>query len=650
MDRKKPPDKNYFKCIKVPLKSITKHDTVIEAINKTAIKGSKITMYGLQFIKLYFINYYEKNKTLPKMTDDFINTSLKILCKESNAGRPPSKDVQELRNKLKLFYDSDFKMLNIDTNLDYLHMNTILEYITVDIKTMFENNIKQHYVDFVERFVNVLWSKKETLEFIKTQNFISKKDKEEQKRKFCKKLRDLKNDLLNVGNEDYKSNRAYHGWINTMKEIVLPDKDDFEKNSVYYDLQCNPDEYFICMFKMADIIEKRGYNCQNLFPMRTDISPKHIKIDTTSIIHMLISENKCLSKTYFLTEGRLKKYEDKIWNYFFRTELSCFKKKNYTFYHMICSDGVSCSILLIRNDMIGKRIPKGKKVNSEKYIDELEKKDYERLQNKTLVAIDPNKSDLVYAVDGIEKERNQFRYTQDQRRKETKQKKYRDIVLDLKEEKIFCDTYIENAEEKKLYKSVIELETELSKYNKKTLNVEKFKKYLIKKNEINKLLYSFYEKEIFRKLRLNGYLNRLRSEQMMINNFIEKFDKPENTVIAFGDFEQKKQMKYKEPTKGKGMRDILRKAGFEVYLVDEFRTSCRCNVCEGECETFRICKNPRPWQNEKLTTRHGLTRCKTCKVLWNRDENSSCNIYILAKNAIRRKKRPEYLCRQQKEN
>ena len=74
-----------------------------------------------------------------------------------------------------------------------------------------------------------------------------------------------------------------------------------------------------------------------------------------------MDENKCLSKTYFLTEGRLKKYEDKIWNFFFRTELACFKKTKYTFHHMICTDGVSCSILLIRNDMIGKRIPKVKK-------------------------------------------------------------------------------------------------------------------------------------------------------------------------------------------------------------------------------------------------------------------------------------------------
>ena len=34
-----------------------------------------------------------------------------------------------------------------------------------------------------------------------------------------------------------------------------------------------------------------------------------------------------------------------------------------------------------------------------------------------------------------------------------------------------------------------------------------------------------------------------------------------------------------------------------------------------------------------------------CKVLWNRDENSSCNIFKVAENAINKKKRPTYLCR-----
>lgn len=120
--------------------------------------------------------------------------------------------------------------------------------------------------------------------------------------------------------------------------------------------------------------------------------------------------------------------------------------------------------------------------------------------------------------------------------------------------------------------------------------------------------------------------------------------------MCFGDWEQKKQMKFKEATKGKGFRDLFRHYGFEVYLVDEFRTSCRCSICEGECETFRECENPRPWKKGTTLTRHGLTRCKTCKVLWNRDENSSCNIFMVSKCAINSKERPKYLCREKKIN
>ena len=97
------------------------------------------------------------------------------------------------------------------------------------------------------------------------------------------------------------------------------------------------------------------------------------------------------------------------------------------------------------------------------------------------------------------------------------------------------------------------------------------------------------------------------------NEFIEKFGTQDDVVITIGDYEQRKHMKYKEPVKGKGFRDLFRKNGFEVYLVDEHKTSCRCSICEGVCETFRDCKNPKPWK-DNIITRHGLTMCKTCKV------------------------------------
>lgn len=215
-------------------------------------------------------------------------------------------------------------------------------------------------------------------------------------------------------------------------------------------------------------------------------------------------------------------------------------------------------------------------------------------------------------------------------------KKYRNIQNELKIKKKIGK------------KNIIEIETELSDKNRKTLNIKKFKEYIKEKNKLNEKLFKFYENEIFRKLRLDSYINKMQNEQKMIKEFISTFGEPTDVIICIGDWEQKHQMKYKEATKGKGMRTLLRKNGFDVYLVNEFRTSCRCFKCEGECTTFRTCLNPRPWMQDEIIIRHGLTMCKTCKALWNRDENSSCNIYKIAQMAIQENERPKYLCRETK--
>ena len=118
-----------------------------------------------------------------------------------------------------------------------------------------------------------------------------------------------------------------------------------------------------------------------------------------------------------------------------------------------------------------KRIPNIKVgSNTEQYIDELS--DYTNIKNKKIVAYDPNLSDLIYCVDDDSKDTNEFRYTQDSRRKECKIKKYAKIILEFKKEKIDG-------------KTIIEYETELSKLNRKTLLIKDFKEYIKKKSEIN---------------------------------------------------------------------------------------------------------------------------------------------------------------------
>jgi hypothetical protein len=594
----KPPDKptDYFKCVKIPLKHVLKNpDINLPKITDAVIKCNKIIINTLMYMKLYLLDYFEKNNKLLEIDKVFVNSCMKILCNESATGRPPKKEIKELKDKLTAFYNSDYKQLIKDTNLDYTHLNTVLDYLTIGIITIYENNIKLHYVEYIERYVNIVWKKKDIITKIKEEN----KDEEKQKElvnEFCRQLRKIKTDILETTTE-YKSDVKYHNWIKEIKKTITPNKEKYMKDSLYYDLQCNPQDYLPCMIRMMKEVEKDKVMIYNVFPMRNDIIMKSIKLDTTTLVHLLFTQKQG-NKTDYLLEGNLKKQEDKIWDFFFRTERQCFKKPKYTFHHMIETDGVSCSILMLRNDVIGKRIPNIKVgSNSEQYIDELT--DYTNIKNKKIVCIDPGKSDILYCVDDDNKEANEFRYTQDSRRKECKIKKYAKIILEFKKEKVDG-------------KTIIEYETELSKLNRKTLIFKDFKEYIKKKSEINNKLYKFYEKYIFRKLKLNGYMNRKKNEQKLMNNFKKIFGKPEETIVIFGDFEQKQHMKYKEATKGVGMRKLFRQNNYKTYLVDEFRTSCMCSICKteiGRCEKFQIRKNPKPYKSGNILV-HGIKNIK----------------------------------------
>ena len=190
----------------------------------------------------------------------------------------------------------------------------------------------------------------------------------------------------------------------------------------------------------------------------------------------------------------------------------------YTFDNMISTDGVSCSILLIKKELQGRSIfrfkPK-KTPSTEKYIDELEEYEYGKLQEKKVVGVDPGLNDLIYCVNGDQKDTiSKFRYSQNQRRQETKSKKYRDLTLEWKKEIVG-------------HQDVVKWETELSHYNKKTLDFGRFQDYIEKKNNMNYNLQDFYQRYIFRKLKLGGYMRRQKTESMMMKRFKKIFGSPE---------------------------------------------------------------------------------------------------------------------------
>ena len=274
--------------------------------------------------------------------------------------------------------------------------------------------------------------------------------------------------------------------------------------------------------------------------------------------------------------------------------------------------------------------------NEEIYISDLSTEKRNELAGKVVVSIDPNKGDLIYAVNSADKTQLRYRYTNMQRRKEKQSPRYDRICRFLK-----TKTYIEG-------QNICEWEGAASQFSKKTLDFAAFKIYVQHKNVLNWRLATFYQQYIFRKLQLSAYIRTQISEARMLNTFKEKFGTPEDVVICMGDWGGKGHLKYHAPTvKGKGFRELFRKAGYEVFLVNEFRTSCRCSYCQDEigvCSTFRHCINPRPWKNN-IILRHGLVRCDRCHRRWNRDVNAASNIWRIASSELLGQGRPHYLQR-----
>jgi len=129
----------------------------------------------------------------------------------------------------------------------------------------------------------------------------------------------------------------------------------------------------------------------------------------------------------------------------------------------------------------------------------------------------------------------------------------------------------------------------------------------------------------------------------MLNRFEKIFGSPNKTLVGFGDFKQKNYMEFYEPIKGKGFCNLLRRKGYDVDLVDEFRTSCRCNSCSGECGTFKKCQNPRPWKKSEVILGWGLLVCQDCNTLWNQGHKAARNIHEICCAAIEGRDRLDYI-------
>jgi hypothetical protein len=629
---------DYMKTIKTNILNVLKDDSILHIINDIVMRTNKIVIHACQFIKLYCIHLYDNNLDLPIINKKFIcNVFMTITSRMDKRGSLSEVKYSNDMISLHKFYNAHYKQNIYDNELIYYDkLPYILAYEAIDIETNITTNIKEHFITHLHKFVNISFNIQKQKDEIKQ---IKDKDiRKERYKAVTDELNKVKYDLLSLS-KDFKSDVKYHEWIIEHRKYILPNKTNFDKDSIRYDLCSNTQDYlkpYIYINKQLENQNDENIRLFNVLPLRNNIVPKHICIDTCGIISNFLGDE---STTLYYKNYKKDDNQYNLWNRFFDLNNKIFKKNQYTFNYMIKTDGISVSILFIRLDENNKPL----KFNPYKtqggehilYIENEIIKD--ELRDKNVVCIDPNYSDLIYCGSKDDNDNLQtFRYTQNQRRIETRVKKYSKIIDDLNKQ-----TVIDN-------NNVKELETDLSSYNKKTCNFESFKDYIKVKNKLNYLLFKHYENRLFRKFKLNRYINTQKSESKMIINFKKKFGKPENVICVMGDFDKgNNHMKGLEPVICRRFRKLFRNAGYKTYLVNEFRTSKLCNCCHQEIEPFlrRESHKPNDYQTGRKITINGLLSHKenklNCEIIHNRDKNAVQNMLYIVKHIFEKGKRPE---------
>ena len=659
-EKKKEEDNfDYMKTNKDNIKNIIRNTNILPIINDLVGRTNKIITHCYQFLKLYLITLYDNNQDFPIIDKEFLCDIFKVLTKRiCNTGGYTDKNMPQQLRILTEFYNNNYSQTIYDNEIIYYDkLSYILAYEAIDMITNIQNNIQEHFLQHLFKYVHIVFDIKNKSDQITLDN----KDKVIRKQlhdELYNEIQKVKNDLISFG--ELKSLPKYHEWILQERVNLYRNKTKFDNNSIHYDLKSNTMDYLKAMFYLSRKFEETNnvivqYNLINdtkkkqirnfnVLPLRTNIIPKNLCIDTCALISNFYKGSSMYEKLKNYKQGN---NQYMLWDNIFKLNKKSFRKNKskYIFNYMIRTDGISCSILFIRVDencIPLKKTIKNKKSSEEINLDYIENIELtEELRNKKIVCADPNEADLLYCG-SYDKNNNlkTFRYTQNQRRLESRNKKYNKLT-----DKLSKETYIEN-------NTVKELETTLSKLNSKTTNYDKFLNYIVEKNKVNIKLYDYYEQYIFRKLKLNRFINTQKSEDKMINNFKKKFGNPEETIFIIGDYDKGDyHRKGKEPTILKRFRNIFKNAQYNTYLINEFRTSKICSCCNGILEKYMI----RPSQKPKLKKENknelvnGLLRCQSikpvCEKIHNRDKNAVQNMLYIVKTIYETGKRPEIFCR-----
>ena len=632
---KEPPDK--YRCIKVPITSILYNnddrEKIFNTIQDAVYRTNYITTKSSLLLRLWCLNKYNNGIEIPLITETTIKMCMKSILKPCGGGRKPKEENILLLNEFKKLHN--FKLEN------GVNLSAIKDYYATAFLTSIENNIKMHFFDYVNRFINSYFK-------VLYKNELT--DKEFKKQLF-KDLYVVKNDIING---TLNANEKFHNWINKYRYKIVPE--DFEVN-YYYDVKSTPQKYLKYMIFMNIELEKIEGKMYQFFPIQSSIIPNHIQIDTKALIELLVKKDKKdkETKTDLLKDIELNK--EFLWDKFFDIK---HKMKNYIFNHTIITDGYVVSLRFLHNDYIeeekikvakkkkGKLDVKGltkeqketrkndkkklqeekKKVKKEEYAKNKPKKiekpiefpyiddvDKEELKGNHIF-IDPGKRTLLNMMNDDGKF---FSYTNKQRISETKRLKYQTILKKYKDEL-----------------NITPIENELSSFNSKSCNLINYNNFITKKLSTNEVLYKMYQDDNFRRYKWYSYINKKRTDDRMLNKIEKVYGK--DSIVVIGDWSIGKQMKNFISTPNISIKRKLQER-FRVYDIDEYRTSCLNYKTEEVCNNLYL-----PDKKNKERKMHSILTYKMENKRFgciNRDINGCKNIQKIFNHYILYNERPE---------
>jgi len=584
-------EKSAYKTLKIPLKTILlNRDTIQPSINNLVFEMNDLVIHTYQFIRLYILYCFTNNNLLSELNDTFISYCIKTLGTRDNRGKK-CKDA-ELLDTLEKFYKTEYQPLLNHEKPNLKNTTFLLPYLATQIHTSLSNNIQEHFIQHFLRFIN------------KTTNDITE-DKQ--------LLFQFKKNMMELTD----TNELFSLWKETHLQNIIPEN---VKKSVYYDVKVRPFEYLKGMLYMNGILEKQESKFFQPLPLRNNIIPKHIILDTACIINLFCPEkdkegNK-IKKGELLSN--VKDNQNEVWNNLLNLNHRIFKNKHYQFHNQIQTDGISCCLLFIRKDLKdkkwGAKVPVLEEQNFYN-IEDLSKEQLDTLKDRTIIGCDPRKRCLVYMMDN---KGNKLQYTAPQRKRESKAK---------------CNQRILLYERKK--NGIIEKETQLSFQNSKSVNYEKFKMYLVEKNKLNKETTEFYKRDTWRKMKFRQYSYGKKSIDTFLNKIKETFG--ENILIGYGNWSRDTQMKFFMPTMNKGLRKLIHKK-YDTITINECNTSKKCCDCYKDLEYYKDKEGKKVF---RLLVCSNCVSCENKKIVFRtRDANSSINILKLTKCWIEKQTRP----------